>query len=51
MGKLIRVTKKMLKISAEEYEKILRKDKVEAKLLEDRDRKMEECMKRIKEAK
>jgi hypothetical protein len=51
MGKLVKVDKKMLKISAEEYERILKKDKVGAKLLEERDRRIKEDMKRIREAK
>ena len=35
MGKLVVVDKRMLKISAEEFEKRLKKDKVMAKILKD----------------
>jgi hypothetical protein len=42
MGKLTKVGKEKLKISAEEHEKKLREDKESAKLLEERDKKVKE---------
>jgi hypothetical protein len=50
MGKLIIVKKEQLKMSSEEFEEYLRKDKVGAKLLADRDRRYKESLKRKKEA-
>ena len=49
MGKLVKVEKKMLKISAEEHEKKLKEDKESAKLLKERDRQVEETLKKLKE--
>lgn len=51
MGKLLIVDKKKLKISAEEHEKKLKEDKVSARLLKERDRHVEETLKKLKEAK
>ena len=51
MGKLVKVEKEKLKISAEEHERKLKEDKVSARLLEERDRQVEETLKKLKEGK
>ena len=49
MGKLVKVEKEKLKISAKEHERKLKEDKVSAKSLEERDQEVEETLKKLKE--
>ena len=51
MGKLIKVDKQKLKISAEECEKKLREDKVTAWVMKEQDREDEKILKKLKEEK
>ena len=51
MGKLVVVDKRMLKISAEEFEKRLKKDKVMAKILKDISQQSKKPVKKVMEEK
>ncbi len=48
MGKLTKVDKERLKISAEEHERKLREDKVGVRLLKERDQQVKENLKKLK---
>ena len=51
MGKLVKIEKKILKISAKEHEKKLREDQVSAMFLKERDQEVEKNLKKLKEEK
>lgn len=51
MGKIVKVEKKMLKISVKEYEKKLKKDKITARLLKEQDQETKKALKKLKEKK